>query len=268
MSLQTLRPLQGAAWVWQAFALFLRYPFGFLGLLCASLLLMVLLMSVPYLGVFLAALAIPWLSLGLMQASRGALAGKPPLVNVLFEPFQTKPSRLRPLLILGLSYLSVIVLVRLVSASFMDEAALAAIQKTMPTNPNDFHALTQNTHFRALLMLQLGLSTLLLTLFWHVAPLVCWGAQPVGRALVFNLIALWRNKMPFLVFSATWLLAGAGLAMACSLLVVVTGWHSLLPLLSLVLTLVLMIVFSISTYFSFAACFWQPNQAPPSPPEK
>ncbi len=263
MNLQTLHAKEGMAWVRQAFALFMKFPVGFLGLVCTSWLIMMLVLLVPHLGVFLTAMATPWLSLGFMQASRQALNGKVPLVSVFLEPLRSTPSRVRPLVILGVTYLSVFALIMLISAGFWDENALAAMVEKSAQNPSDLQQLMLNTEFQTALMLRLGLPALLATLFWHVPPLVYWGGQPVGRALVFSLIALWRNKVPFLIFTAAWLLVGAFMALACTLVLSLTGLNSLMPVLSMILMTVLVTVFYISTYFSFAGCFWAQSKPDP-----
>ncbi len=261
MSLQSVHAREGVAWIQQAFALFMKHPIGFAGLFSASMLVMMLVMLMPVVGVLFVLMAVPWLSLGFMQASRLAMDGKVPLVSIFFLPLRTKPSRVRALLLLGASYLAA-AFVMVLLANWLDGGALAElVQKSVEAN-GDAQQLILNPEFQSAVALRLGMSAVLAIPFWHAPPLVYWGAQPVGRAVVFSLMAMWRNRMAFVVYALAWALVLMVLALTCSVILDAAGLSALLPVVSLIFMTVLSTVFYISTYFSFAGCFWPQTQQP------
>ena len=77
MRAQTLPPAAGWQWILGGFAIFRRNPV-MLGMLVVAYWFTVLFLNiVPVIGVLLASLAIPGLSVGLMQAARNVERGQP-----------------------------------------------------------------------------------------------------------------------------------------------------------------------------------------------
>lgn len=262
MSLQSVPPQQGVVWVRQAFALFMKHPIGFVGLFSANMLIILLVtLSLPLVGALFLIIATPWLSLGFMQASRQALGGHTPLVSMFLAPLRTTPSRVRPLLMLGLSYLGATLVLGLL-AHWLDGGLLVELMEKSANNKEEAQQLLLNPQFHSALLLRFAFMVLLAIPFWHAPPLVAWGAQPVGRALVFSLVAMWRNKMAFMVFAMAWTAVGM-MGVTFGVILGATGLSALGPVLGMIFFTVLSTVFYISTYFSFAACFW-PQAGPAS----
>jgi hypothetical protein len=99
---QTLPPAAGWQWILGGFAIFRRNPV-MLGMLVVAYWFTVLFLNVvPVIGVLLASLAIPGLSVGLMQAARNVERGQPVGIQTLYGSLRDNA---RTLIALGALYL-------------------------------------------------------------------------------------------------------------------------------------------------------------------
>ncbi len=245
----------GVLWIRRAFEVFRHHPLGFAGLFSSSMLAMMVVLLVPALGMLAVFMAAPWLALGFMQATRHALEGRTPLISVFVEPLRTQPSRVRGLLMLGLSF-TLAAVALLVLADLVDGDVVERLLRQSVASKADPQTLAADPQLRAAALLRMGLLLLLAVPFWHAPALVYWGGQPWTRAWVFSVVALWRNKLSFIVFGAGWVALLLLLSVACAVLLGTPALAPLLPLASLLGLTLLASVFCLSTYFSFAGCFW------------
>ncbi len=102
MRAQTLPPAAGWQWIIGGFAIFRRNPV-MLGMLVVAYWFTVFFLNiVPVLGILIASLAIPGLSVGLMQAARNVERGQPVGLQTLYGSLRENG---RTLAILGALYL-------------------------------------------------------------------------------------------------------------------------------------------------------------------
>jgi hypothetical protein len=194
---RTLPAAAGWRWLREALALYWRQPFAFTALVILYTMALMLLSNVPVIGLPIAAVLVPFGTVGLTLAGRIAEKGGMPLPALLIDGFREGPQR-APLLRLGFLHAGMVLALVLVASIFaMDE-----LRNWKVTDGHlDAASVSQNIPWDALAVsVVLYLPVLMLT--WFAPQLVAWHRQPVGKALFFSFFACWRNKGPFLVLGA------------------------------------------------------------------
>lgn len=185
-----------AGWTWlrEALALYWRQPFAFTALVILYTMALMLLSNVPIVGLPLAAVLVPFGTVGLTLAGMIADKGALPLPALLLDGFRAGPQR-APLLRLGFLHAAMVLVLVLVASLFaIDELR----NWKVADGQLDPMSVSQNIPWDALTVSVL-LYTPVLMLTWFAPQLVAWHRQPVGKALFFSFFACWRNKWPFLV---------------------------------------------------------------------
>ena len=159
---------------------------------------------VPVIGVLLASLAIPGLSVGLMQAARNVERGQPVGIQTLYGSLRDNA---RTLIALGALYLCC-TLGALSLSSLVDGGALL---KFMLSNSRAERAMVEDADFTLSALFIMLLMAPVLMAWWFAPVLAAWHRLGVGKALFFSFVACWMNWRPFLVY-------GAGLAVVAILL--------------------------------------------------
>ncbi len=188
----------GIAWLTQSFTLIRAQP-GRLLFLAVLLQLILGLTRLPLVGVFVI-MAMPALSAGLLQAFQTVAAGQRPATAILFTPL-VSGQRTRRLLLLGalmfvVSILSVSLM--LAGGEHMPDGDLL-----MQIEQGDMDAVTAlDPAFisRMVLAIAVGIS-LSGTLSFLSIPLLWFGEQKLGTALISGLRAMWVNWRPFTVLA-------------------------------------------------------------------
>ncbi len=185
-----------AGWMWmrEALSIFWRQPFAFTALVILYTMALMLVANVPVLGMPIAAVLVPFGTVGLTLAGKVVEKGGMPLPALLLDGFRAGPQR-AALLRLGFAHAAmVLVLVIIASLLAMDE-----LRNWKVTNGQlDPASVSQNIPWDALTVsLVLYLPVLMLT--WFSPQLVAWHRQPLAKAMFFSFFACWRNKGPFLV---------------------------------------------------------------------
>lgn len=194
MDLRTLPPRAGLDWLRDALRLFRRQAFAFSALVIVYLFGLMLLASVPLVGLAIAALLVPFGTLALTAAGREAEANRPPSLALLLEGFSRPAARL-PLARLGLLQAGLMLLVNLVAGLL---AADAVERWTVVDGQIDAASLMQNIPWDALLVgALLYVPALMAT--WYSPMLIGWGGMPVGKAVFYSFFACWRNRGAFVV---------------------------------------------------------------------
>lgn len=211
----------GAGWVWlrEALALYRRQPFAFTALVILYTMALMFLANLPLIGLPLAALLVPFGTVGLTLAGRVADSGAMPLPAVLLHGFRG-PQRVALFRLGAVHAVMVLVLVLIASAFALDELR----NWEVTDGQLDPASVSQNVPWDALFV-AVGLYTPVLMLTWFSPHLVAWHRQPIGKAMFFSLVACWRNKGAFVVLGvvliglslgvgwlATGLLRGLGLS--------------------------------------------------------
>lgn len=194
---RTFPAATGWAWVREGLAIFGRQPFAFTALVILYTMALMLLANMPVFGLPLAAVLVPFGTVGLTLAGRVVDRGGMPLPALLLDAFKAGPHR-TPLLRLGFAHSAlVLALVLVASLLAMDELRNWEVSD----GQLDPASVSQNIPWDALVVaLLLYLPVLMLT--WFSPQLVAWHRQPVAKAMFFSLVACWRNRWPFLVLAA------------------------------------------------------------------
>ncbi len=197
MVVRTLPARAGLTWLSDALRLYRRQPFAFTSLVILYTIGMSLLAYVPFIGLPLAAVLIPFGTLGLTLAGRDAERGKVPMPNLMVEPFRD-PQQRKALALLGLINAAlVLLLVTLVSLLAADELA----NWKFVDGQIDPTSAGQNFPWDAIVAAALVYLPILMVT-WFAPQLVAWHDLPIGKALFFSFFTCWRNRWPFLMLGA------------------------------------------------------------------
>jgi len=203
MRAQTLPAAAGWAWLVAGFAIFRRNPI-LLSMLVLSYWFTVLLLNiVPVIGVVVASMAVPGLSVGLMQASRNLERGQPIGLQTLFGGLKENA---RTLCALGALYLACTLGV-LGLTSLVDGGDLL---RYMTAASHAERAAVEDADFTLPALVILLLMTPVLMAYWFAPVLAAWHRLSLGKSLFFSFIACWLNWRVFMVYSAALMLV-AGL---------------------------------------------------------
>lgn len=194
MQVRTLPASAGWAWLREGLALYRRQAFAFTAIVILYSMTLMFVANIPLAGLPLAALLVPFGTVGVTAAGRDAARNVMPLPSLLVEGFKG-PQR-NALLRLGLVHAGLILLMVMVTTLFArDELANWKVSE----GQLDAASVAANVPWDAIGMAAL-IYTPILMLTWFSPQLVAWHRQPVGKAMFFSLIACWRNRWPFLVF--------------------------------------------------------------------
>lgn len=250
---------RGAAWLFQAIALFLKSPFVWiLTIICFFLI--GLLQMIPILGPIAMTLLGPVFIAGLVLGARQLDETDSFRVGCLFQGFR---QGLGQLLLLGLLFLAATTAAVLVSL-----AVSFAFAGTNLLNLPNQAAQANFSPMAALLMVLLMLAAFVPIMmgYWFAPALIAINEKPVFAAIALSFRACLRNILPFLIYS----LVALGVGIAAGLLIgtlfaifaAVGGGAgvaaAIVPvLLVLLLMLALMPIYVSSIYTSYKDVFYQ-----------
>ena len=206
---------------------------------------------VPVIGVLLASLAIPGLSVGLMQAARNVERGQPVGIQTLYGSLRDNA---RTLIALGALYLCC-TLGALALSSLVDGGALL---KFMLSNSRAERALVEDADFTLSALFIMLLMAPVLMAWWFAPVLAAWHRLGVGKALFFSFIACWMNWRPFLVYGLGLLIVAGilpGLLLGILLLVMPGAANLVTALVTMPMVLVIAPTIFASFYASYRDIF-------------
>jgi hypothetical protein len=193
MQARRLAASRGWNWIVEGFRLFRNNPALLTFLVFGYWLILIFLNLVPLIGVALAPLCVPALSVGVMNGCRALERGSENGFGLLFSGFGRNRNAL---LVLGAVYLVSSLLVFAGSALF-DGGMLFDVMVSGQPPPDD---MAENERLLLALQATLILMVPVLMAFWFAPMLVAWNDLPVAKALFFSFIACLRNWRPFLVY--------------------------------------------------------------------
>lgn len=193
---------EGWAWVLHGFSLFKPYPAFWLLLLVFYSLLLILVSSIPHLGVILASVLVPGLSAGFMIACQAAQRKLPPLPSHLFQPFrQPSIEGRKAQLILGVVYLGCLAVLFGIAKLAGDDVIFKLVpQGEIGTNPA-----MRPLELKVGDLVAIVLYTPVMMAFWFAPALSFWQGLKPAKALFFSFFACWRNGRAFLAYGMGWL---------------------------------------------------------------
>lgn len=263
LSLNVVPPERGAAWVREAWRIFLRRPLGFTGLFLVFLFGAMLMAVVPVVGGLLQLMLLPLLSLGFMVATQSALRGGPVQPGQYVEPLTTDRSRRLALLQVCVAYgLGAAAL--LWGSDAVSDGRLTELQRLLASGQATREELDALMADRGVFLgTVIGLlgATLWSVPFWHAPALVHWGSQSAGQALFSSTLAVWRCKGAFVVYALTWSAMFAVFGVVTALLAWALGVPALAALLAVPAGLAFSVVFYVSLLFSFDDSFGRTNDS-------
>jgi hypothetical protein len=259
LTLRDVPASDGLLWLRQGLAETLRQPLSYASLFVLFMFGAMLLTVVPVVGGPLLMMAVPLLSLAFMMAAAGAQRGLRVQPAVYLAPWQQKHvPRKRALLSLCMLYalatLAVLALGDLLDHGRFDDL-LAALTRGDAT-PEEIQTLLAEPGLLAGALARTLGSALLSLPFWHAPALVHWEGQRPAQALFSSLLAIWRTRGAFTLYSLGWLGVTAGAGLACSLLLAITGMGpTAAALLVTPIALFLTTAFYVSLFFVFTGSF-------------
>ena len=254
-----------AGWTWlrEALTLYWRQPFAFTALVILYTMALMLLSNVPVVGLPMAAVLVPFGTVGLTLAGRIAEQGAMPLPALLLDGFRAGPQR-APLLRLGFLHAAMVLVLVLVASLFaIDELR----NWKVADGQLDPSSVSQNIPWDALTVSVL-LYTPVLMLTWFAPQLVAWHRQPVGKALFFSFFACWRNKWPFLVLGLILMALSLGVGYLTTELLRAFGLSP--QMMSMLFAPVAMIMTSVTyaTQYPIYRAIIEPRAETPPPPSE
>ena len=202
---------------------------------------------VPVIGVLLASLAIPGLSVGLMQAARNVERGQPVGIQTLYGSLRDNA---RTLIALGALYLCC-TLGALALSSLVDGGALL---KFMLSNSRAERALVEDADFTLSALFIMLLMAPVLMAWWFAPVLAAWHRLGVGKALFFSFIACWMNWRPFLVYGLG-LLIVAGILPGVLLGILLLVMPGAANLVTALVTMPMVLIVAPTVFASFYASY-------------
>ena len=254
MQARVVGAARGARWLGDGWRLFRAAPLGWLAIVLAYWLVMTVISMVPLLGVAVAGILVPGMSVGFMAAARAAERGGRLELALLLEGLRQAP---RPQLILGAAYLASLALV-LAATSLADGGALA---RWMMTGQRPDDSVLQSSDFAAAMAVAALLYAPVMMMFWFAPTLVAWHATPPAKALFFSFAACLMNWRAFIAYGGAAALVTLVLPfIALSALVLVSGGSLRLDAMALVFPLLILLLPTLlaSFYASYRDVFGAP----------
>jgi len=259
---------EGWRWVTDGLKLLVSQPIAVVGLTTLFVLALVLPTIIPLVGGFAPLVLTPILSVGFMQAVRDAQAGKRITPLMLFSGFKADKGKLiKPLLILGA--INCILTVAVLAASMLADGGTLFRIATGAIGTEDQIGLDSGLAYSAAVF---GLLYAPVQMAMWFAPIfVAWHGLPPVKSLFYSLVAVWRNRWPFLVYMVGWF----AIAVAWSVLIQILKFAINDSLLTLLLTPISLAMLG-ALYCSFwpvyrdliveAGLSSPPQDAPPTTP--
>jgi hypothetical protein len=225
---------RGARWLGEGWQMFRVAPFGWLLLVLAYLIGTQVVALLPVVGVVIALVAVPGLTVGMMGAARAASRGGALRIGMLFEGFRIG---LRGQLALGAVYLGCSILV-FAGMSLADEGgalrgALAGRAAAEPPEDGDWA--------RAGVVFAL-LYVPVMMMFWFAPVLAAWHDAGAAKALFYSFFACLLNWRAFLAYGAVTALAMVAFPLAAVSAILLLSGGAKVKLISLVLPLVILLL--------------------------
>lgn len=251
MLAQTLPSSAGWRWILGGIAIYRRNPLMLSMLLMAYWFAMIFLNLLPVVGLLAASLAMPGLSVGLMQAARNVDRGAQVGLPTLFESFRDNP---RTLLAQGALYLCC-TLGALGISALIDGGDLV---RYLTADNTAERVAVEDADLRWSAMLVMALLLPVMMAYWFGPVLAAWHRMPLAKSLFFSFIACWMNWRPFLSYGiGLFLLAGVlpGLLLLIPVLLFPGSAEALLGIVTVPMFLIVAPIVFASFYASYRDIF-------------
>lgn len=261
MKLRTARALDGLAWQRAGVRLVLRYPLQHLAMICFTLLVLGVLMSLPVIGPPLALATLPAFTAGWVFSSHAAGLGMPPGPGRLIVVFR---SLRRPAFAaLGAIHAGAALLV-LSIADLLDPGVADQWSTLLDQNTSEAAAATALQAVQSGMVLRAAMLVPVALVFWHAPVILMRTSDGVAKAVFASAVASLRNLGAFVVYGAGWLLADMLLSTVTGVLLAALGLGGYAMLIALPVALLLTAAFYASLHASVEGCLViEPPTTPP-----
>lgn len=216
---------RGLLWLSEGLRIMSKQPIALFALTFLSLAIMVLPSIVPLLGTVISLALQPAIYVGLMTAIRAADNGLSPHPRMLFSAFTADQGQgWQPLLMLGAVNATLSVLVFGVAQLFMSTDRLSAMSESAGRDAA-VAGLTDTIWSMGIFALLFAPVQMAL---WYSPLFVAWHKIPVGKALFFSVVAVWRNKGAFVTLFLGWFVILFVVVLALQILILGLGLASTL----------------------------------------
>lgn len=256
MKLHIVPARTGLAWVRSGITTFWRQPLAFAGLFFMFMACMSVAMMLPFLGIALALVLLPALTLGMMAATREAVEGRFPMPLVLFTAFREGKARTVAMLQLGAIYAAGFFGIMGFSALF-DGGEFARIYLFGGAlTPEVMKAPGFQAAMWAATLGYLPLSMM----FWHAPALVHWERVAPVKSLFFSLVACVRNFKAFMLYTLGWLAVFIGAGVTVMFVSGLFGSPGIATAALVPAALMMAAMFFTSMWFTVRDCFITPGE--------
>ena len=205
----------GWRWVTEGFSLLAKAPMP-LAAIGMMMLFSLLLVSIPPLvGEFLFFVASPALTYGYLQAVRQVQEGRKPAPFTLFAGLRAEMGKARGSLLMIGVFNAVATSAALFTTQLADGGQWLRIMRG-GERPDIGADVAPEVAYAALLFLILYAMTQIA--LWYAPLFAGLHRTTAVKSLIFSVIAVWRNKGAFLVFSVGWFAVVIGISLAASLI--------------------------------------------------
>jgi hypothetical protein len=216
-----------------------------------------------FIGIALALMLLPAMTLGLMAAAAQAANPAQPVVAgaVFMAALQALRASLRSMTVLGALY-AVLVLAVMAISTLADGGEFARVYLLGGELTRE---MAQSAQFQIALWISMALYLPLSLAFWHAPALVHWHQVPPVKSLFFSFIACFKNFGALTVYALVWAGVFIGTGIALSLLLTLLTSLGLMDgasdapmtgsVILLVTALVMAAMFFTSTWFTFRDSF-------------
>jgi hypothetical protein len=251
MKLNVVPPRTGLLWVSLGIRTFLRQPLALAGLFFMYMAVVLVVTTIPVIGIVAGGILVPAATLGLMAATAEASSGRFPMPTLLVSAFRAGRDRLRSMLVLGVIY---------TVGSVIATGLGTLLAGPGPTTP-------EAGEFDSAMLVTLLLHTPLFLMFWHAPALVHWHGVSPAKSLFFSVVACWRNLGALLVYGLAWMGVFLGVGTVLSLIGALAGGAGLARAVMLPTALLMAAMFTSSIYFTFRDSFSAEEEpaVPPAP---
>jgi hypothetical protein len=259
MKLNLVPARTGVLWVRNGLDTFRRRPLAFVSLCFFFMGLVPIVSQLPLIGIPLALMLLPAMTLGLMAAAAQAAGLDQPTAGAVFlAARRALRASARPLAALGMIYAALFLAVMAISA-LADGGQFARIYLMGGELTRE---MANSAEFQIALWIAMALYLPLSLAFWHAPALVHWHRVPPIKSLFFSFVACFRNFGALAVYALVWASIFIGAGVALSLLAALlagsitdAGASQTGGALMLGVALVLAAMFFTSTWFTFRDSF-------------
>lgn len=210
ITFRTLPAVAGFYWVYRGWLLFIHKPWTILFAVSTLYAINLTLAVIPLIGPILSFILNPALHLGLigMIAVQIVPTQESKLKQLLAVFYH--PKIFNKMLRLGCAYSASITVSMLLAMGLAGSDFLDIQQKIVDDTVNINDVAVQTTMINGLMYI-VPTMVLVVLLFWFTNQLVGWHGQSIRKALFFNMMAVWRNRLAFIVYIVSCFAISVGL---------------------------------------------------------